>query len=161
MFLNIPSAPLESGHKNIFLHLRPLDVFRGHHLIQNWFSDNVDMFWPKDFWPPNSLEPSRLLRVGRSWAGYRQVQTPQRDLPSDRHRGGVCDYGPGPVENSILRPRSRQWLRTATLSERTQERSLKLNIKAFLCIFNIGSNKWLSPIKKYKKAHKQHTFAVI
>lgn len=24
------------------------------HLVQNWLSDNVDMFWSKEFWPPNS-----------------------------------------------------------------------------------------------------------
>jgi len=24
------------------------------HLIQNWLSDNVDMFWSKEFWSPNS-----------------------------------------------------------------------------------------------------------
>ena len=23
------------------------------YLIQNWLSDNVDMFWSKEFWPPN------------------------------------------------------------------------------------------------------------
>jgi len=26
------------------------------HLIQNWLSDNVDMFWSKEFWPPNSSQ---------------------------------------------------------------------------------------------------------
>lgn len=24
------------------------------HLVQKWLSDNVDMFWSKEFWPPNS-----------------------------------------------------------------------------------------------------------
>jgi len=23
------------------------------HLVQNWLSDNIDMFWPKKFWPLN------------------------------------------------------------------------------------------------------------
>jgi transposase len=30
------------------------------HLIQNWLSDNVDMFWSKDFWPPNSPDLNPL-----------------------------------------------------------------------------------------------------
>ncbi len=24
------------------------------HLIQNWLSDNIEMFWSEEFWPPNS-----------------------------------------------------------------------------------------------------------
>ena len=24
------------------------------HRVQNWLDNNVDMFWPKEFWPPNS-----------------------------------------------------------------------------------------------------------
>ncbi|CAK9808590.1 Transposable element Tcb1 transposase [Anthophora quadrimaculata] len=30
------------------------------HLVQNWLSDNVDMFWSKDFWPPNSPDLNPL-----------------------------------------------------------------------------------------------------
>ena len=30
------------------------------HLVQNWLSDNVDMFWSKDFWPPNSPDLNSL-----------------------------------------------------------------------------------------------------
>jgi len=30
------------------------------HLIQNWFSDNIDIFWSKEFWPPNSLDLNPL-----------------------------------------------------------------------------------------------------
>ncbi|XP_019886946.2 uncharacterized protein LOC109610920 [Ooceraea biroi] len=30
------------------------------HLIQNWLSDNVDMFWSKDFWSPNSPDLNPL-----------------------------------------------------------------------------------------------------
>ena len=30
------------------------------HLIQNWLSDNVDMFWFKKFWPPNSPDLNPL-----------------------------------------------------------------------------------------------------
>ncbi|CAK9827593.1 Transposable element Tcb1 transposase [Anthophora retusa] len=30
------------------------------HLIQNWLSDNVDMFWSKDFWPANSPDLNPL-----------------------------------------------------------------------------------------------------
>lgn len=26
------------------------------HLVQNWFFDNVDMFWFKEFWPLDSLD---------------------------------------------------------------------------------------------------------
>ena len=29
-------------------------------LIQNWLSDNVDMFWSKEFWPPNSSDLNLL-----------------------------------------------------------------------------------------------------
>lgn len=36
------------------------------HLVQNWFSDNVDIFWFKEFWSPNSPDLlSGLLRVER------------------------------------------------------------------------------------------------
>ncbi|XP_076226776.1 uncharacterized protein LOC143174895 [Nomia melanderi] len=30
------------------------------HLVKNWLSDNVDMFWSKDFWPPNSPDLNPL-----------------------------------------------------------------------------------------------------
>jgi len=30
------------------------------HLVQNWLSDNIDMFWSKEFWPPNSLDLNPL-----------------------------------------------------------------------------------------------------
>ncbi|KYM94327.1 hypothetical protein ALC62_15046, partial [Cyphomyrmex costatus] len=30
------------------------------HLIQNWLSNNVDMFWFKEFWPPNSPDLNPL-----------------------------------------------------------------------------------------------------
>jgi len=30
------------------------------HLVQNWLSDHVDMFWSKDFWPPNSPDLNPL-----------------------------------------------------------------------------------------------------
>ncbi|KAG5345241.1 DYH1 protein, partial [Acromyrmex charruanus] len=30
------------------------------HLIQNWLSDNVHMFWSKEFWPPNSSDLNPL-----------------------------------------------------------------------------------------------------
>jgi len=30
------------------------------HLIQNWFSENIDMFWSKEFWPPNSPDLNLL-----------------------------------------------------------------------------------------------------
>ncbi|KMQ88024.1 transposable element tcb1 transposase [Lasius niger] len=30
------------------------------HLVQNWLSDNVDMFWSKEFWPPNSPDLNPL-----------------------------------------------------------------------------------------------------
>jgi len=30
------------------------------HLIQNWLSDNIDMFWSKEFWPPNSPDLNPL-----------------------------------------------------------------------------------------------------
>jgi len=30
------------------------------HLVQNWLSDNIDMFWSKDFWPPNSPDLNPL-----------------------------------------------------------------------------------------------------
>lgn len=30
------------------------------HLVQNWLTDNVDMFWSKDFWPPNSPDLNPL-----------------------------------------------------------------------------------------------------
>jgi len=30
------------------------------HLIQNWLSDNVDMFWFKEFWLPNSPDLNPL-----------------------------------------------------------------------------------------------------
>jgi len=30
------------------------------HLIQNWLSDNVDMFWSTEFWPPNSPDLNPL-----------------------------------------------------------------------------------------------------
>lgn len=30
------------------------------HLVQNWLSDNVDAFWSKEFWPPNSPDLNPL-----------------------------------------------------------------------------------------------------
>jgi len=30
------------------------------HLIQNWLSDNVDMFWSKEIWPPNNPDLNPL-----------------------------------------------------------------------------------------------------
>ena len=30
------------------------------HLVQNWLSDNVDMLWWKEFWPPNSPDLNPL-----------------------------------------------------------------------------------------------------
>jgi len=30
------------------------------HLIQNWLSDNIDMFWFKEFWPPNNPDLNPL-----------------------------------------------------------------------------------------------------
>ncbi|KYN38469.1 hypothetical protein ALC56_07146, partial [Trachymyrmex septentrionalis] len=36
------------------------------HLIQNWLSDNVDMFWSKEFWPPNSPDLNSLNYYVRS-----------------------------------------------------------------------------------------------
>lgn len=30
------------------------------HLAQNWLSDNMSMFWSKDFWPPNSPDLNPL-----------------------------------------------------------------------------------------------------
>ncbi|KYM79084.1 hypothetical protein ALC53_10478, partial [Atta colombica] len=27
---------------------------------QNWLSDNIDMFWSKEFWPPNSPDLNPL-----------------------------------------------------------------------------------------------------
>ena len=30
------------------------------HLVQNWLSDNVDAFWSKEFWPPNSPDLNSL-----------------------------------------------------------------------------------------------------
>lgn len=30
------------------------------HLVQNWLSDNIDMFWSKEFWPPNSPDLNPL-----------------------------------------------------------------------------------------------------
>ena len=30
------------------------------HLVQNWLEDNVDMFWSKHFWPPNSPDLNPL-----------------------------------------------------------------------------------------------------
>lgn len=30
------------------------------HLVQNWLSDNLDMFWSKEFWPPNSPDLNPL-----------------------------------------------------------------------------------------------------
>lgn len=30
------------------------------HLVQNWLSDNVDMLWAKEFWPPNSPDLNLL-----------------------------------------------------------------------------------------------------
>jgi len=30
------------------------------HLVQNWLSDNIDMFWSKKFWPPNSPDLNPL-----------------------------------------------------------------------------------------------------
>ncbi|XP_011707025.1 PREDICTED: uncharacterized protein LOC105462195 [Wasmannia auropunctata] len=30
------------------------------HLVQNWLSDNVEMFWSKEFWPPNSPDLNPL-----------------------------------------------------------------------------------------------------
>jgi len=30
------------------------------HLVQNWLSDNVDMFWSKEFWPPDSPDLNPL-----------------------------------------------------------------------------------------------------
>jgi len=30
------------------------------HLIQNWLSDNIDMFWSKELWPPNNPDLNSL-----------------------------------------------------------------------------------------------------
>ncbi|XP_011135173.1 uncharacterized protein LOC105180667 [Harpegnathos saltator] len=30
------------------------------HVVQNWLSDNIDMFWSKEFWPPNSPDLNPL-----------------------------------------------------------------------------------------------------
>jgi len=30
------------------------------HLVQNWLSDNIDMFWSKEFWLPNSPDLNLL-----------------------------------------------------------------------------------------------------
>jgi len=30
------------------------------HLVQNWLSDNIDMLWSKEFWPPNSPDLNPL-----------------------------------------------------------------------------------------------------
>lgn len=30
------------------------------HLVQNWLSDNADMVWSKEFWPPNSPDLNPL-----------------------------------------------------------------------------------------------------
>ncbi|CAK9801851.1 hypothetical protein ANTQUA_LOCUS3033 [Anthophora quadrimaculata] len=30
------------------------------HFVQNWLSDNVDMFWSKEFWTPNSPDLNPL-----------------------------------------------------------------------------------------------------
>jgi len=30
------------------------------HLVQNWLSDNIDMLWSKEFWPPNRQDLNLL-----------------------------------------------------------------------------------------------------
>jgi len=35
------SVPMHTSHTHI-------------HLVQNWLSNNMEMFWSKEFWPPNS-----------------------------------------------------------------------------------------------------------
>jgi len=49
---------METGRPYVFMQ----DGALAHtsHLIQNWLSDNIDMFWSKEFWPPNSPDLNSL-----------------------------------------------------------------------------------------------------
>jgi len=47
------------------------------HLIQNWLSDNVDMFWSKEFWPPNSPD---LNPLDYMWSVVERVLASQCDI---------------------------------------------------------------------------------
>jgi len=56
------------------------------HLIQNWLSDNVDMFWYKKFWSPNSPDLNLLdYYIWNSWKGHKQVSASQYDVIKDRY----------------------------------------------------------------------------
>jgi len=61
------------------------------HLIQNWLSDNVDMFWSKEFWPPNSpdLNPLEYYYV---WSVVERVTNKSRypnDVIKDCYWGSI------------------------------------------------------------------------
>ena len=56
------------------------------HLIQNWLSDNVDIFWSKEFWSPNSPDLNLLdYYVWSNWKDHKQVSASQCDIIKDRY----------------------------------------------------------------------------
>jgi len=56
------------------------------HLVQNWLSDNIDMFWSKEFWPPNSPDLNPLDHY--VWSVVERVTNKSRhpnDIIKDRY----------------------------------------------------------------------------
>jgi len=58
--------------------------------VQNWLSDNMEMFWSKEFWPPNSpdLNPMNFY-VWNVIERDQQIETSQRDISPGRYRGSI------------------------------------------------------------------------
>jgi len=48
------------------------------HLIQNWLSDNIDMFWSKEFWFPNSPDLNPLDQY--IWSIVERITNKSRHL---------------------------------------------------------------------------------
>jgi len=65
------------------------------HLVQNLLSDNIDMFWFKEFWPPNNPDLNLLdYYMWSCWKSHQQVQASQCDVYKDRYWSSIRQYRP-------------------------------------------------------------------
>jgi len=62
--------------------------------IQNWLSDNVDMFGPRNSdLPTAQIKSLGLLRMEHSWKGHKQVSASQCDVIKDHYWSSIRQHG--------------------------------------------------------------------